>query len=160
MSRANVSSEHHVPCCPIFLPCMQAPLGGVNSCTSERTFSSENSNNNHPRLGSSSPGHLPHLVLQRELYPHCADGHTEAGKQNWPEKNHVVPPGQENNPRAPEERQLFTRGSGRGRVPALSRGPQGKGLGVHWPGGPDLWGRARGTLAWGPGLQVKGPGGD
>ena len=136
-----MSSEHHVPCCPSFLPCMQAPLGGVNSCTSPERFSDDNYKNNHPHPGSSSPGHLPHLVLQGKLYPHSADGHTEAGKQNRSKKNHVAPPGQENNPRAPEEGQLFPGGGGQGRVPALRE---------------DLRGRARGTLAWGPGPQGKG----
>ena len=110
---------------------MQAPLGGVNIRTVPECFSDDHYSNNHPHLGSSLPGHLPHLVLQGKLYPHCADGHTEAGRQNRPEKNHVVPPGQENNPKAPEGGQLFPGGGGLGRVPALSRGPQGKGLGVH-----------------------------
>ena len=75
------------------IPQTEEPCGWVNSCASPERFSDDNYNNNHRHLGSSLPGHLPHLVLQGKLYPHCADGHTEAGKQNWPEKNHVVPPG-------------------------------------------------------------------
>ena len=85
-------------------------LSGKENCYAAAVFSKKQ---------SALRNDLPHLVLQGKLYPHCADGHTEAGKQNWPEKNHVVPPGQENNPRAPEEGKLFPGGGGQGRVPAL-----------------------------------------